>query len=79
MGKFTIEVFPERCTGCLRCALACSHLHTGAFNPSRARISILPPVDGRSVSFAPDCAGCGICADECLFGTLVKRTGRATP
>ena len=36
MGTFDIEVVTERCTGCLRCQLACSDLFTKTFNPSEA-------------------------------------------
>jgi len=30
----------EKCTGCRECELACSVFHTGASNPSRARIKV---------------------------------------
>ncbi len=34
MAKYEIKLRPENCSGCLRCALACSDAHSKAFNPS---------------------------------------------
>ncbi len=31
---------PEKCTSCLQCELACSHQHTGMFNPVQSRIRV---------------------------------------
>lgn len=36
-----LNVEPERCTGCRLCELVCSVKHTGASNPSRARIRVI--------------------------------------
>lgn len=74
MKKFDIDITLDRCTGCLRCQLACSYLHTGAFNPPAARILISTADSDRSITFTDECTGCGVCAEECLFGALEKRT-----
>lgn len=76
MKKFDININPDKCTGCLRCQLACSYLHTGVFNPPAARILISTADSDRSISsitFTGECTGCGVCAEECLFGALEKR------
>jgi carbon-monoxide dehydrogenase iron sulfur subunit len=73
MGKYTIETHPERCTGCLRCQLACSDANEKIFNPSIARISIeISGVDCK-IHFTEACIGCGICADECFYNAVEKR------
>ncbi len=79
LKKFDIYTNPDRCTSCIRCQLACSYLHTGAFNPAAARILISITDSDRSITFTEECTGCGVCADECLFGALEKRArGKAS-
>ena len=36
----TLRFIPEKCTGCMRCELACSYHNTGAFQPSRSVIKV---------------------------------------
>lgn len=72
MGKFEIAVFPELCTGCLRCQLGCSELYTGAFAPSQARIRIMLEGLHCEIQFAQECNQCGVCAENCLYGALHK-------
>ncbi len=76
MKRFDIDIVDEKCTGCLRCQLACSFLYTDSFNPSAARILVaasgLASDLNFSISFTDECTKCAICADDCLFGTLVK-------
>ncbi|MFQ5660706.1 MAG: 4Fe-4S dicluster domain-containing protein [Gammaproteobacteria bacterium] len=36
----SLQIEPEKCTGCLQCELACSFQATGAFNPSKSRIKV---------------------------------------
>ncbi|MGQ9630403.1 MAG: 4Fe-4S dicluster domain-containing protein [bacterium] len=38
MGVKMLAVYPEKCTGCMMCELACSMKKTGAFNPAESRI-----------------------------------------
>ena len=73
MGKYEIEVHTERCTGCLRCQLACSDLYTKAFNPSRARVRVVTRGADCSIRFEEDCNDCGICVDHCFFEALEQR------
>jgi Fe-S-cluster-containing hydrogenase component 2 len=35
-----LRITPERCTGCMRCELACSYMQTGMFQPARSVIRI---------------------------------------
>jgi ferredoxin len=72
MGKYEINIATERCTGCLRCQLACSDLYTKAFNPSQARIQVATSGAECSIRFEEDCNECGICADHCFFEALMK-------
>ena len=72
MAKYEIQRSPERCTGCLRCALACSDLYCKSFNPALARIQILVSDADWSIVLTEDCNGCGICADHCLYDAVRK-------
>ena len=67
-----ILVYPEKCSGCLSCELACSYLLTGSFNPLKARIKInwVGEID-RRISFTDDCIWCGFCVDYCDYDALV--------
>jgi Fe-S-cluster-containing hydrogenase component 2 len=40
-AKYKLEVKPELCTGCMRCALICSLVHYSVFSPSLASIRIV--------------------------------------
>lgn len=72
MGKFKIEARAEKCTGCLRCQLACSYLYTRTFNPNEARICLDVSGADFSIYFNEDCSECGVCADDCFFDALEK-------
>ncbi|MCP4668562.1 MAG: hypothetical protein GY849_19640 [Deltaproteobacteria bacterium] len=72
MKTYNIQVATERCTGCLRCELACSDLFTKAFNPSEARIRVVVSDADCSIGFTEACNACGACADHCFFGALEK-------
>jgi len=72
MGNYDIQVFTERCTGCLRCQLACSDLYTKAFNPSAARIRVIMSGADCSILFTEECTECGVCVDHCFHGALQK-------
>ena len=69
--KVIIKVAPERCTGCLRCQLACSERYTGLSNPMSARISIQLAGSECRISFTPECTVCGTCVEQCFYGALV--------
>ena len=79
MPRHRIETIPDNCTGCLRCTLACSELYTGVFNPSVARIRIIIRDAHCDISFADTCTSCGICADSCLYGALLKKELEENP
>lgn len=36
----SLQIEPEKCTGCLQCELACSYEAEGVFNPSKSRIKV---------------------------------------
>lgn len=72
MAKYQIHADPASCAWCLRCQLACSDLHSKAFNPAAARLKIIVTDRDCAIIFADDCLGCGVCADQCLYGALRK-------
>jgi anaerobic carbon-monoxide dehydrogenase iron sulfur subunit len=37
-----LRIVPQRCTGCMRCELACSYAQTGTFQPARSVIRVSP-------------------------------------
>ncbi len=47
----TLQIVPERCTGCLRCELACSYMQTGTLQPAKSVIRV-SPFEGHT-SYAP--------------------------
>lgn len=79
MEKYRIVIDTEKCTGCLRCQLACSDAHIKIFNPSEAKIQVVFSCMAYSISFLPECDECGICVDHCFYGALKKSKKRAVP
>jgi NAD-dependent dihydropyrimidine dehydrogenase PreA subunit len=75
MEKVNIDVNPNLCIACYSCQLWCSLVYTGAFNPEKARITIVyssPP----HISFSDDCIkGCSLCTKYCPTGAI-KRANR---
>jgi len=72
MGIYDIQVSTGRCTGCMRCQLACSDLYTKAFNPSTASIRVIVSGADCSILFTEECNECGVCVDHCFHGALQK-------
>jgi len=53
----SLNIDPEKCTGCLQCELACSYDNEGVFNPSKSRIKVFKFEDaGRFVPYT--CTQC---------------------
>jgi len=66
-----IKAHPEKCAGCFSCALACSLIYAGGFNPFKSRILINYPGDiQRRIVFTRDCTRCGTCVEYCNFDAL---------
>ncbi len=72
MPKYHIHAAEAKCTGCLRCQLACSQAYQKMFNPSLARIRIGFHGVECSIRFTEECVACGLCADNCFYGALEK-------
>lgn len=72
MQKYEIQIATERCTGCLRCELACSDLYWKSFTPSAARIRVIISDGDCSIVLNEDCNGCGICVDHCFYDAVQK-------
>jgi Fe-S-cluster-containing hydrogenase component 2 len=67
-----LRIEPEKCTGCMRCELACSYSQTGMFSPAHAviRVSSLE----MHTSYAPyTCVQCdeGWCMTACPVDAIV--------
>lgn len=53
----SLNIDPEKCTGCVQCELACSYEQEGVFNPSKSRIKVFKFHDeGRFVPYT--CTQC---------------------
>jgi len=66
-----LKILPEKCTGCLRCELACSYVQTGRFEPARSVIRVSPYES--LTSYAPyTCPQCaeGWCMTACPVGAI---------
>ena len=66
-----LSLHPDRCTGCLRCELACSYMQTGTYQPSKSVIRV-SPFEGHT-SYAPyTCTQCaeGWCMTACPVGAI---------
>lgn len=72
MGKYEIQINTEKCTGCLRCQLACSDLYAKAFNPSKARLRVVTSGPDSLIQLEAECNQCGVCVDHCFFEALEK-------
>jgi len=72
VAKYQIRTDDAKCSGCLRCQLACSDAYTKSFNPSAARIHVDFVGVDLAIRFTDDCVGCGLCADNCFYGALQK-------
>ena len=71
-----ITVYNQNCRGCMICQLACSFTYTDMFNPSLARIKIEWSQEDTVITFTEECTDCGVCADYCFYGCLVKNSNR---
>jgi carbon-monoxide dehydrogenase iron sulfur subunit len=66
-----LKLTPERCTGCLRCEIACSYMQTGAYQPAKSVIRVSPFEN--HTSYAPyTCTQCaeGWCMTACPVGAI---------
>ncbi len=70
---------PKKCTGCLRCELACSFHHSGrvSFQPERSSLRVNRSNSDKSMRIALDdgCDGCAgerfaLCVEACVFNAL---------
>jgi ferredoxin len=77
MKKYDIQITADNCTGCLRCALACSNTYTQAFNAPAARIRVDISDTACAIHFTDECNACGICVDNCFYDALQKQPREA--
>ena len=73
MAKAKIKVSEEKCSSCGTCQLWCSFTFDKSFNPLKAYIKQkFVPGQGFKIAFTDDCTLCGICADHCVYGALIR-------
>ncbi|MDA0659116.1 MAG: 4Fe-4S dicluster domain-containing protein [Planctomycetota bacterium] len=68
----TLQIVPDRCTGCMQCELACSWVQTGQFQPSRSLIRV--QIFDEEASYAPyGCVQCdeAWCMNACPTQAIV--------
>lgn len=73
-----LRIVPDRCTGCMRCEIACSYVQTGSFQPAKSVIRVSP--FELHTSYAPyTCFQCaeGWCMTACPVEaiTIAPHTG----
>lgn len=73
MSRWQIQTNPDLCTGCSRCLLVCARQYDQRFSLAAARIRIVATETDMVVDFLDDCRQCGLCADNCFYGALVKQ------
>ena len=72
-ARFEIHTAQEKCSGCKTCQLWCAFTWTDSINPIRSNIrQEFVPGKGFRIFFLEGCKRCGICADHCEFGALIK-------
>jgi Fe-S-cluster-containing hydrogenase component 2 len=75
----SLNILPEKCTGCMQCELACSWVQTGAFQPARSLIRV--NIFDEEASYAPyTCPQCAEawCMNVCPVNAItVNATSRA--
>ena len=53
----SLQIEPDKCTGCLQCELACSYENENVFNPAKSRIKVFDfHEEGRHVPYT--CTQC---------------------
>ena len=66
-----IKTYPEKCSACISCQLACSFAYAKSFNPFKSRIILNYVGDiERKIAFSEECIKCGNCVDHCNYGAL---------
>jgi carbon-monoxide dehydrogenase iron sulfur subunit len=72
--EHTIIIEPGKCTGCRRCQLICSFLHSGNFSLYKAYVIIDENDYGvTDITFTDDCVECNICVQYCAYDALKVR------
>ena len=72
-----ISIAAERCSGCMRCALACSFFTSRerVFNLSKSKIVVVPGWEQGQfeIALSEECTRCGICIPYCEFDALSQQ------
>lgn len=69
-----LEIFPEKCTGCLLCAAVCSARLVGKFNPSRSAVYVESLLPEKVVIRPYVCIQCDEhpCVESCPVEAIVE-------
>jgi ferredoxin len=67
-----LAIRPQKCIGCSTCALTCSLVHRGVFDPGQSNIRIYRDdfAGTFELRFSSTCTRCGQCARICPSGAL---------
>lgn len=67
-----MRFYPEKCSGCLLCAMYCSLKYDGIVNPLKARTKIHRKNDViERITLTKECTLCGHCVNACCYGARV--------
>ncbi len=66
-----MKLYPDKCTGCLQCLMACSLKYEGEVNPRKARTKIMRKDMVEKITLTPECTFCGHCVTVCFYGARV--------
>jgi Fe-S-cluster-containing hydrogenase component 2 len=77
MEEFDIQLFSEKCAGCLRCQLACSDLFSKTFDPSISRIQVVFSDADCVITLTEECNRCGVCVEHCFYDAITKNRREA--
>jgi formate hydrogenlyase subunit 6/NADH:ubiquinone oxidoreductase subunit I len=64
-----MSFYPEKCSGCMLCAMTCSLRYDGIVNPLKARTKIHRKNNiTERITLTKECTFCGHCINACNYG-----------
>lgn len=70
--KQKMSFYPEKCSGCMLCAMVCSLRYEGVVNPLNAKTKIQKKENRTErITLTNECTLCGHCVNACCYGARV--------